>query len=656
MISQRSIQQVIAAANVEDVVSYYVELRKRGANLLGLCPFHDEKTPSFTVSPAKNIYKCFGCGKGGDPIRFMMDHDQMTYPEAIRWLADRYGIELEETRRDDEDTYQQEKQEKESLQVINDYAKDYFVKQLWESDNGKAIGLSYFKERGFRESTIKRFDLGYAHAIPDDFTKEAVDKQYNIELLRTLGLTSKRDLDFFRDRVMFTIHGVTGKPLAFAGRTLVTNNKKIPKYINSPESPLYNKSNVLYAMHLAKSEISKQNNCFLVEGYTDVISLHQGGIENVVASSGTSLTEGQVRAVKRYADTITLLYDGDAAGIKAALRGLDIILKQGMNVFLVTLPESHDPDSYLQEVGKTAFEEYIDETRVDFIEYMARAVANDYKTDPIGKARAMKDVVNTLSLIGDSLKRTFYVQRCAQILEMQEIIIQREVSKAIKTKINQEKSRKRFQGGNAGDPGPTPPPPTEEGQWISQKQTPYVIPQQAAGDVYQEKDLARICLAAGDQVITINEDEETTIAAYIYANIFDVMDYFDDTTYRDLIIEIFQQVENGEFKQDDFIRHDNEVVRNLTIDAISSPYHYSAWPTPMHSQKVPTDNFERDAASSIVRFKYEKIKKVIGQLKTRITSLAEENDEENLNIALLALNKLNEEKKTLADQLGTIVG
>ncbi len=653
MISQRSIQQVIAAATVEDVVSYYVELRKRGANLLGLCPFHDEKTPSFTVSPAKNIYKCFGCGKGGDPIRFIMEHDQLTYPEAIRFLADRYGIELEETQRSD--NYVEEKQERESLQVINDYARDYFVKQLWDSENGKAIGLSYFKERGFREVTIKRFDLGYAHKKPDDFTQEAVGKQYNIELLRTLGLTSKKDLDFFRDRVMFTIHSASGKPIAFAGRTLITGNKKIPKYINSPETPIYNKSNVLYALHLAKGEISKQNNCFLVEGYTDVISLHQGGIENVVASSGTSLTDGQVKAVKRYADTITLLYDGDAAGIKAAMRGLDVILKQGMNVFLVTLPESHDPDSYLQKVGKTNFEQYIADTRVDFIEYMARSVAKDYKNDPIGKAKAMKDVVSTLSLIGDSLKRTFYVQLCAEILDIKEVIIQREVSKTLKKKINQEKSRKKFRQ-NTGDQGPTPPPPSEESQWITEQSIPLDMPRESVGDIYKEKDLARICIAAGDQVITIDEGEETTIAAYVYSSIFDVIDYFDEPAYRDLIIEIFQKVESGEFDQDSYIRHDNERIRNLTIDAISSPYQYSKWPTPMHSQKVPNENFERDAANSIIRFKYEKIKKVIGKLKERITQLAESKEEESLNIALLALNKLNEEKKALAIKLGTTYG
>ena len=657
MISQESIQQVYAAATIEDVVSYYVELRKRGANLLGLCPFHDEKTPSFTVSPAKNIYKCFGCGKGGDPVRFIMEHDTLSYPEAIRWLAARYNIELEESR-EDNDAYLEQKQEKESLQVINDYAKDYFVNNLWETQDGKAIALSYFKERGFREATIKKFDLGYATVTPDDFTKQAVTKQYNIELLRTLGLTSKRDYDFFRDRVMFTIHNVNGKPIAFAGRTLITGNKKIPKYINSPETPIYNKSSVLYAMHLAKSTITKQNNCYLVEGYTDVISLHQGGIENVVASSGTSLTPGQIKLIKRYADTITLLYDGDAAGIKAALRGLDLILAQGLNVFLVTLPESHDPDSYLQEVGKTEFEAYIENTREDFIEYQAMAIERDFQKDPIGKARAVNDVIKSLSIISDSLKRTFYIQRCAEILNMREIVIQREVSKAIKTKITQSKTRKRFLSNNrstgGNDPGPTA---ADEASWITEQtqSSAQVIGQPSQTDGYQERDLARICLAAGDKKVEV-DNEMVTIAAYIYSSIFDVINYFDEPVYRDLIIDIFNQVENGEFSQETYTRHDNELIRNLTIDSITDKYFYATWPTPMHSQKIPIENFEKDSLQAILRFKYKKIKKIIGELKERITALAEAGDEDKLTIALLALKQLSEEKRLLGDQLGTTYG
>jgi len=470
---------------------------------------------------------------------------------------------------------------------------------------------------------------------------------------------------------MFTIHNVSGKPIAFAGRTLVTGNKKIPKYINSPETPIYTKSNVLYAMHLAKSTITKQNNCYLVEGYTDVISLHQGGIENVVASSGTSLTPGQVKLIKRYADTITLLYDGDAAGIKAALRGLDIILAQGMNVFLVTLPESHDPDSYLQEVGKTDFEAYIDKTRQDFIVYQAKAIQEDYKTDPIGKARAVNDVIKTLSIISDSIKRTFYIQQCAEILNMQEIVIQREVTKVIKTKITQQKTRKRFnsggktssspgtynggsQGGYSGDPGPSA---SDEAQWITERPTGngQVISQPVNNDGFQERDLARICLAAGDKKVEV-DDEMVTIAAYIYSSIFDVIDHFDEPVYRDLIIDIFNQVEKGEYSQDTYVRHENILIRNLTIDAISDKYFYATWPTPMHSQKVPMENFERDSLQAILRFKYKKIKKIIGELKERITAFAEAGDEDKLTIALLALKQLNEEKGLLGDQLGTTYG
>ncbi len=646
MISQKSIQEVYAVATVEDVIQDFVELRKRGVNMIGLCPFHDEKTPSFTVSPSKNIYKCFGCGKGGDAVKFIMEHEQLTYPESIRWLANRYNIELEETYENNEE-YREEKQLKESLNIINAYAKDYFSDQLWNNSKGKAIGLSYFKERGFREATIKKFDLGFALDLADDFTKTAVSKQYNIEYLRELGLTSKKDLDFFRNRVMFTIHGTNGKPIAFAGRTLLSNNKKVPKYINSPESSVYNKSKVLYGIHLAKNSINKLNNCYLVEGYTDVISLHQGGIENVVASSGTSLTEGQIKLVKRYADTVTLLYDGDAAGVKAALRGIDLVIQQNMNVFLVVLPEGEDPDSYLTKSGKAEFEQYISDNRKDFIEYKAESVNEEFAKDPIGKAKAVGDIISTLTLIPDSLKRTFYIQRCAEILQMQELVIQREVAKTLKTKIQRNRQKAKYNTAR------------EEAKWISTRpQSTPVAKQPQVSDIYQERDLARICVSQGDKFMEV-DGEQTSVAGFIYANIFDVIDYFDENLYRDIIIEAFQLVEKEQFSHKHFIHHANPKIQALAVDVLTEKYEYASWKERgviLHTQSMPEANFDKDSYQAIMRFKYKKVQRLIKQMSQKITSLTESEDEEDLKIALKALQALQTQKQAIASQLGVIIG
>ena len=338
MISQKSIQEVISIAQVQDIIEEYVSLKKRGVNLLGLCPFHDEKTPSFTVSPSKNIYKCFGCGKGGGAIQFLMEHDSLSFPEAIRLLADKYNIKLEEDNKHDAEEYAEKKRLEDSYYIINDFAQEYFQNNLHNTKEGKVVGLSYFKERGFLENTINKFKLGFATAESKALTSLAQEKQYKLEYLKELGLSSQKGYDFFRDRVMFPIHSVSGKVIGFAGRTLSTD-KKQPKYINSPETPIYNKRKILYGMHLAKNSIRKKDNCLIVEGYTDVISLVQNGVENVVASSGTSLTHGQIRLVKRHTDNITFLFDGDAAGVKAALRGLDLVLENDMNVALVTLPD-----------------------------------------------------------------------------------------------------------------------------------------------------------------------------------------------------------------------------------------------------------------------------------------------------------------------------
>ena len=366
MITQKTIQEILDTVKVEDVVQEFVNLKRRGVNMIGLCPFHNEKTPSFTVSPGKNIYKCFGCGQGGDSVKFLMEHEQLSYPEALRYLANKYGIEIEETETTQE--HREEQQLLDSLYLVNQYARDFYQDQLFNTDFGKSVGLNYFKERGFREETIKKFGLGFAPDKKDAFTLQATQDGYKTEVLKKLGLTTSYGKDFFQNRVLFTIHNLTGKVIGFGGRILV-KNKKAPKYINSPETEIYNKSKVLYGAYFAKRAIRKKDECILVEGYTDVLSLHQAGIENVVASSGTSLTIDQIRLIKRYTPNIKILYDGDAAGIKAALRGLDLVLEQDLNVKVVLLPEGEDPDSYLQKVGSAAFETFIEEksSRLHFI-------------------------------------------------------------------------------------------------------------------------------------------------------------------------------------------------------------------------------------------------------------------------------------------------
>ncbi|MEO1435411.1 MAG: DNA primase, partial [Bacteroidota bacterium] len=364
MISQKTINEIFEAAKVEDVISEYVPLKKRGVNLIGLCPFHNEKTPSFTVSPAKNIYKCFGCGAAGNAVNFLMEHNQMTYPEALRNLAARYNIEVEETRTTEEGLA--ERQLFESMYLVNEFAQKFYAQQLFETSRGKSVGLAYFKDRGFREETIKAFGLGYAPPSGNMLTKAALDAGYKMDLLQKAGLTTSKGRDFFWDRVQFVIHNISGKVVGFGGRIL---NKQLkgPKYINTAESEIYKKSKILYGAYQARRSIRRKDQCLLVEGYTDVISLHQAGIENVVASSGTALTVEQIRLVKRYTQNMCIIYDGDAAGIKAAMRGLDLVLEQDMNVKIVLLPDGEDPDSFMQSVGLTKFEAYLESEAADFI-------------------------------------------------------------------------------------------------------------------------------------------------------------------------------------------------------------------------------------------------------------------------------------------------
>ncbi|WP_053992112.1 DNA primase [Mangrovimonas sp. TPBH4] len=423
MISKASIEQVFETARVEEVIGDFVQLKKSGTNYKGLSPFSDERSPSFMVSPVKQIWKDFSSGKGGNAVTFLMEHEHFTYPEAIKYLAKKYNIEIEETEQTNEQ--KQEANERESLYLVNEFAKDYFQKILFKSDKGQAIGLSYFKERGFTNETIKTFQLGYSPDEWQAFTDEALKKGYQIDYLEKTGLTIVKEdkrFDRFKGRVMFPIQSMSGRVLGFGGRILVTD-KKAAKYLNSPESEVYHKSKVLYGIYHAKQSIAKEDNCYLVEGYTDVIQFHQRGIKNVVASSGTALTSEQIRLINRLSKNITVLFDGDAAGMRASLRGIDLILEQGMNVRVCSFPEGEDPDSFARQNTLEELKEYLDANAKDFIQFKASVLVEDANNDPIKKAETIRDIVNSIAKIPDNIKREVYIQECSRIMDISEEVL-----------------------------------------------------------------------------------------------------------------------------------------------------------------------------------------------------------------------------------------
>ncbi|MCF8363943.1 MAG: DNA primase [Prolixibacteraceae bacterium] len=437
MIDQATIDRIMDTADIVDVVEDFVSLKKRGVNYLGLCPFHNEKTPSFTVSPGKQIYKCFGCGRGGSPVNFIMEHEHLTFVDALKYLAKKYHIEIVDKDETPEDVDRRNKRE--SLMIVSKFAQEYFSNVLFNENEGRTVGLGYFRERGFRDDIIKKFELGFNPGTKDTFTQAAQRNGYKMEYLEETGLTIKRDdwvRDRFAGRVMFPFHNLAGRVIAFGGRILKTD-PKAAKYLNSPESEIYHKSKVLYGIYFAKNAISRADKCYLVEGYTDVLSMHQSGIENVVASSGTSLTAEQIRLIKRFTPNITIIYDGDKAGIKASLRGIDIVLEEGVNVKVVPLPEGEDPDSFARSMSSTELLEYIDKNETDFIRFKTRMLLRESENDPVTRARVINDIVRSIAVIPDNITRSVYIKECSNMLEVEESILYAEVRK-IKFKLTEE--------------------------------------------------------------------------------------------------------------------------------------------------------------------------------------------------------------------------
>lgn len=598
MIDDATKNRILDTAQILDVVSEFVTLRRRGVNYIGLCPFHNERTPSFNVNPARGIFKCFGCGKSGDAARFLMEHEQMTFPEALRWLANKYGITIEERELSNEE--RQAQSLRESISIVNEQACKWFERQLWETGNGQAIGLAYFHSRGFRDDIIHKFQLGYCPEGQDIMVHEAVTKGYKEELLVQAGvayaLDNGRLRDRFHGRVTFPIHSLSGKVIAFSGRVM-KSDAKVAKYVNSPESPVYTKSNELYGIFLAKNAIVKQDKCFLVEGNTDVVSMHQAGIENVVASCGTSLTTGQIRKIHRFTSNITVLYDGDSAGIHASLRGIDMLLEEGMNVKVVLLPDGEDPDSFARAHSADEFRQYINAQEVDFIRFKTNLLLSDVGDDPFKRAELIKDIVKSISVIPEQIVRSTYITACSQMLRTDERVIIAEVDKLRK----QAREEKRKQADNAETRTVTTPASSSEPQSTTPA-TASPEPQPPAADVqkaestppaaspivpevnpFRQKELLLMqqVVRHGEEVIVYDTDESgnavpVSVAEFILGDLQGDQLEFSDPLLRQMAAELLQHLHEPDFKASRyFLRHNDSRISALATDLIGERYELS---------------------------------------------------------------------------------
>lgn len=563
MISQATIQQILGRIDILDVVGDFVKLKKRGANYLGLCPFHNEKTPSFTVSPSKEIYKCFGCGKSGNSISFIMEHEKATYVDALKWLANKYGIEVEETFASDEQ--RQQMQAADSLYIINSFAQQFFSRMLFETEEGRDIGLAYFKERGFREEIIVKFQLGYSPEQRDAFTREAIAKQYNTELLLKTGLVANRNdqlMDNYRGRVIFPVHNHSGKVQGFGARILKSNDKA-PKYINTPENEIYIKSKILYGSYFARQAIDKADECLLVEGYTDVVSLHQAGIENVVASGGTSLTTDQLRLVKRYTNNLTIIYDGDAAGVKAALRGLDMALEEGLNVKLVLIPDKEDPDSYVNKVGASAFRDFVQKNKKDFILFQLEVALTDAGNDSTKKADVVNKMAETISKINkaeDFTKQQDYIKQCSEILKIDESGLHALVNKFIRDRIATMERKLPFEEAKAHE---------ENARQAEETNYDDATFNLLFKDELQEREVARVLLEHGIK----KWDEARMVAEYIFDEMPD--ESLIDNPDVSLLVNTFKDVlqkNTSQANKNFFIYHPDTKLSALAVSLLNFPY------------------------------------------------------------------------------------
>jgi len=642
MIAKLTVDKIMEATDIVEVIGEFVTLKKRGANYVGLSPFANEKTPSFTVSPAKGIFKDFSTGLGGSAVTFLMEHEKFNYPEALKWLAKKYGIEVEEINDKPED--KEADNRRESLLIVTGYASKFFHESLLDTDEGKAIGLSYFRERGFRDDTIRKFELGYSPDQWEAFSAKAIKDGYQQEFLEETGLSVKRDngtlYDRYRGRVMFPIHNFTGRVIAFGGRTL-KNDKSVPKYVNSPESEIYHKSSVLYGLFFAKKAIRDEDNCLLVEGYADVISVHQAGIENVVASSGTSLTVEQIRMIGRLTKNITMLYDGDAAGIKASLRGMDLILEEGLNVKIVSFPDGHDPDSYVRKLGSTAFKTYIDQNKKDFILFKTNVLLKDAGNDPLKKAEVIREIVESIAKIPDSIKASVFLSECSQLLQIEERSLITELNK-----MRQAKHKKDHQQGQNFRPYEEQPPeqaPPAEADRLD-KGEPYET---------QEREIIRLLLTYGNQVINWDGIANTYIGPFMVAELNDVE--FEHQVYKAFVADYLKEVEKGNLPEETyFINHTNKQIADISITLLLSQYALSHNWYDMHKIHTSdeTQNMKATILTAIFHLKKQKVGAILKNIQKQLQETTIPEDEEILLSQFLHMKKV---QKHIADYLGIVI-
>lgn len=643
MIDKGTVDRIIETAEITDVIQDFINLKKRGTNYLGICPFHNEKTPSFTVSPSKGIFKCFGCGKGGNAINFIMEHEGLSYPEALRFLANKYNIEIEEKELSAEEI--EEKNVKDSLQIVTNFASKHFRENLKNHQEGRSVGLSYLKERGIREDMIDKFELGYSLDQWESFTQAALKKGFKQDYLEKTGLTIVKEdkrYDRFRGRIMFPIHSLSGNVIGFGGRTM-KKDEKTAKYINSPESEIYHKSNILYGIYHAKKAITKNEKCYMVEGYTDVIALHQKGIENVVASSGTSLTENQIRLVKRFTPNITIIFDGDPAGIKASLRGIDLILEQGMNVKILLLPEGEDPDSFSKKQGASDLVKYIEENEQDFIHFKTRLLSEEAQNDPVKRANLINDVVRSISMIPDGIMRTVYIKNCSSILDIDEKILYEETNK-----IRNKRARQKHKREQAGRQ-------KEEKNNQNLTSVPAFIE-----EVYsetQEKEIIRLLLQYGEEELyTYKEDKYSdpktlTVAQYIIKEILNDELEFKNLIYKQIFEEYLEILNKGAHpEKSHFTYHSDEQISKLAADLLSPAYELSEFFKKKSGVYVETEDMKLKmlVPEAIIAYKRKILEKAQkDKVKEMQQAQKEGQDQEKIG-------ELQQEYQTIAQAINSI--
>ena len=638
------------ASQIEEVIGEFVNLKRAGSNLKGLSPFTDEKTPSFVVSPAKQIFKCFSTGKGGSVVTFLMEKEHFSYPEALRFLANKYGVQIPE---ESEPTAKElaDKTERESLFIINEFAKNYFYQNLQESTEGKAVGLSYFEERGFTKETIEKFQLGYCLNVSDDFTKAALSKGYSLSYLEKVGLVKSKDerhFDFFRGRVLFPIQSISGRILGFGGRSLI-NDKKVAKYFNSPESIIYNKSEILYGLYFSKGEIVKYDECLLCEGYTDVISMHQSGIQNVVSSSGTSLTKEQVKLVKRYTKNLTILYDGDAAGIKASFRGIDLILEEGMNVKVVLFPDGEDPDSFAKKNSDAELALFIKEQKQDFITFKAQVLLKDGENDPLKKSDLIREIVQSVGLIPDQITRSVYVKEIARQFDIEESIISNELMRLRRNSLSKQFQEPEFNQ-----------VPLPENDLLKSQETTDPTKEDAFRFKHEEE-LMRMMICFGTREIETlaldsNELHKTSVVELIHQELEQDLLTFEYPLFIKIYDKIIEGLNEKTFYTASYFKRieDQEIV-SFVSDIESREIELSTnWITKFSIfTKSESDDLYSTVMNIIYNFKYKKVEEKLLSIKSTI--IKEDLSDEAILFELGQQMLYENVKKVISEKLGRII-